>query len=103
VSAHESGSNGLTTLADYWRHIQSSSPGPRIAVAEDLDNLPMYDAFFGKINFNIHRALECSGAITNDDVQDMEEVSECYLAPKNQGLNGKSRPKMHPELGYVIN
>ncbi|MCS7219882.1 MAG: RraA family protein [Anaerolineae bacterium] len=74
VAAHEPGPRGPASRADYWRYIEASSLGPRIAVVEDLDDPPAIGAFFGEVNANIHRALGCVGAITNGGIRDLDEV-----------------------------
>ncbi len=74
VSAHEPGPKGPASRPDYWRYLEASSPGPLIAVVEDLDDPPAIGAFFGEVNSNIHRALGCVGAITNSGIRDMDEV-----------------------------
>jgi regulator of RNase E activity RraA len=74
VAAHEPGPRGPAPRADYWRYIEASGPGSRIAVVEDLDDPPAIGAFFGEVNSNIHRALGCAGAVTNSGIRDMDEV-----------------------------
>lgn len=74
LAAHEAGARGAASRADYWRYIEDSGPGPRLAVVEDLDDPPSIGAFFGEVNSNIHRALGCVGAITNSGIRDMAEV-----------------------------
>lgn len=74
VSAHDAGAKGPASRAEYWRYIEASGSGPRVAVVEDLDDPPAIGAFFGEVNANIHRALGCVGAITNSGIRDMDEV-----------------------------
>jgi 4-hydroxy-4-methyl-2-oxoglutarate aldolase len=74
VAAYDPGPKGPVSRIDYWRYIEASSPGPRIAVVEDLDDPPAIGAFFGEVNANIHRALGCVGAITNGGIRDLSEV-----------------------------
>ena len=74
VSAHDAGPKGPASRAEYWRYVETSRPGPRVAVVEDLDEPPVMGAFFGEVNANIHRALGCVGAITNSGIRDMDEV-----------------------------
>jgi regulator of RNase E activity RraA len=74
VSAHEPGAKGPASRPDYWRHLEAGGPGPRIAVVEDVDQLPPIGAFFGEVNANIHRALGCVGAVTDGGIRDMDEV-----------------------------
>jgi 4-hydroxy-4-methyl-2-oxoglutarate aldolase len=74
VSAHKPGLEGPASRDDYWRYVETSGPGPVLAVVADLDNPPVIGAFFGEVNANIHRALGCVGAITNSGIRDMDEV-----------------------------
>ncbi len=74
VAAHEPGAKGAVPRPEYWRYVEASGPGPRIAVVEDLDDPPTIGAFFGEVNSNIHKALGCVGAITNGGIRDMDEV-----------------------------
>ncbi len=74
VATHEPGPRGPAPRADYWRYIEASGPGPRIAVVQDLDDPPVIGAFFGEVNSNIHKALGCVGAITNSGIRDIAEV-----------------------------
>ena len=74
VSAHPPGAGGPGSRPDYWRYLESSAPGPLLAVVEDLDAPPPVGAFFGEVNANIHRALGCVGAITDGGIRDMDEV-----------------------------
>jgi regulator of RNase E activity RraA len=76
LATHEPGRAGPASRADYWRYIEASGPGPRIAVVQDLDDPPALGAFFGEVNSNIHRALGCVGAITNSGIRDLAEVEE---------------------------
>jgi regulator of RNase E activity RraA len=56
----------------YWDHI-ASVPGPRIVVAQELDQ-PAMGAYWGEVNANIHRALGCVAVLTDGSVRDLEEV-----------------------------
>jgi regulator of RNase E activity RraA len=58
---------------DYWDYILTT-PAPRIAVIQDLDQPPAIGSFWGEVNANIHRALGCLGTITNGGVRDLDEV-----------------------------
>jgi regulator of RNase E activity RraA len=75
IAARELASKQTTSRADYWRYLEASTPKPRIAVVEDMDDPPSIGAFFGEVNANIHRALGCVGAITNSGIRDLDEVA----------------------------
>jgi 4-hydroxy-4-methyl-2-oxoglutarate aldolase len=74
VAAHAPGAKGPASRPDYWRYLEGSGPGPRVAVVEDLDRPSPVGAFFGEVNANIHRALGCVGAVTDGGIRDMDEV-----------------------------
>lgn len=59
----------------HWDNILAT-PGPRVAVIQDLDQPACIGAFWGEVNANIHRALGCSGVVTNGGVRDLDEVHE---------------------------
>jgi 4-hydroxy-4-methyl-2-oxoglutarate aldolase len=56
-----------------WRELEKI-PSPRVVVIQDLDDPPGVGAFWGDVQSNIHRALECIGTVTNGSVRDLEEV-----------------------------
>jgi regulator of RNase E activity RraA len=55
---------------DFWHHIQTA-PGPRIIVAQDVDDKPGLGAMFGEIQAHIAQALGCVGYVTNGVVRDL--------------------------------
>jgi len=74
VAAYEPSSEDRGSRSAYWRYVEASGPTPLIAVVADLDEPPAVGAFFGEVNANIHRALGCTGAVTNSGIRDMDEV-----------------------------
>ena len=61
-------------LADYLRYV-AAQPGPKIAVAEDLDDPPGLGAQFGEVTATIHQKLGCVGHITSGCPRDLDEVA----------------------------
>jgi regulator of RNase E activity RraA len=59
--------------AAYWRELEKI-PSPRVIVIQDLDDPPGVGAFWGDVQSNIHRALGCTGTVTNGSVRDLDEV-----------------------------
>ncbi len=59
----------------HWDNI-ISTPEPRVAVIQDLDQPPCTGSLWGEVNANIHRALGCLGVVTNGGVRDLDEVHE---------------------------
>ena len=56
-----------------WRELEKI-PAPRVVVIQDLDDPPGIGAFWGDVQSNIHRALGCTGTVTNGSVRDLDEV-----------------------------
>lgn len=56
-----------------WRHVRSV-PGPRVLVAQDLDQPTGHGAQFGEVQGAIYKALGCVAIVTDGTVRDLEEV-----------------------------
>jgi regulator of RNase E activity RraA len=59
----------------HWDNIVAT-PGPRVAVIQDLDEPAAFGSLWGEVNANLHRALGCVGVVTDGGVRDLDEVSE---------------------------
>ena len=46
IAARELATKHAASRADYWRFLEASTPKPRIAVVEDMDDPPPIGAFF---------------------------------------------------------
>jgi 4-hydroxy-4-methyl-2-oxoglutarate aldolase len=53
----------------------TAPPGPKIVVAQDLDQPRTVGAFWGEVNSNMHRALGCVGTITDGGIRDLDEMT----------------------------
>ncbi len=62
----------LVDRREYWESLLAS-PGPRVAVLQDLSETPV-GAYWGEVNSNIHKRLGCLGVLTNGAVRDLDEV-----------------------------
>ena len=58
---------------DYLRYV-AATPGPKIAVGQDLDDPPGLGAQFGEVNATIHKKLGCVGHVTDGCPRDLDEV-----------------------------
>ena len=58
---------------DWWTYI-CSIPGPRIVVAQDIDDVVGRGAFMGETQANILRTLGCVALVTNGAVRDLDGV-----------------------------
>jgi hypothetical protein len=66
-----SGSSYLRKRLDYL----AASPRPSIVVIEDKDEPPGYGAFWGEVQTNVHKALDCLGTVTNGSIRDLAAVA----------------------------
>jgi 4-hydroxy-4-methyl-2-oxoglutarate aldolase len=64
---------------DYLRYV-ASQPGPKVAVAQDLDDPPGLGAQFGEVTATIHQKLGCVGHITSGCPRDLDEVERLGFA-----------------------
>jgi 4-hydroxy-4-methyl-2-oxoglutarate aldolase len=63
-----------TAWTDYRRYV-ASVPGPKIVVIQDLDKPRVLGSFWGEVNSNVHRALDCVGTITDGAIRDLDEMN----------------------------
>jgi len=59
----------------HWDNILNT-PGPRVAIIQDLDEPRCIGSLWGEVNANIHKALGCLGVVTNGGVRDLDEAHE---------------------------
>lgn len=71
---------------DYLDYV-AAEPHPSIVVIEDLDEIVGYGAFWGEVQSNVHKALNCLGTITNGSIRDIP-----MIAPGFQMLAGSIAP-----------
>lgn len=57
----------------WWDYVLSIPP-PRVVVVHDLDEPRGQGAQWGEVQANIHRALGCTGVVTDGAVRDLDEV-----------------------------
>src|SRR5579885_2730758 len=72
MSGQPGGKPRRVNRREYWEYL-AASPRPTAVVMQDLTNPPA-GAYWGEVNTNIHRALGCSGLVTNGSVRDLDEV-----------------------------
>jgi regulator of RNase E activity RraA len=58
-----------------YRRYVASQPSPKIVVVQDLDKPHHVGAFWGEVNANIHRALDCVGTIADGAIRDLDEMN----------------------------
>lgn len=60
--------------SEYRKYI-ATVPGPKIVVVQDLDKPKVLGSFWGEVNANIHKALDCVGTITDGSIRDLDEMN----------------------------
>lgn len=60
--------------AEYRRYV-AGVPGPKIVIVQDLDKPQVIGSFWGEVNANTHRALGCTGTITDGAIRDVDEMA----------------------------
>jgi 4-hydroxy-4-methyl-2-oxoglutarate aldolase len=68
-----------TAWADYREYV-ALQPGPKIVMVQDLDKPHVIGSFWGEVNANTHRALNCVGTIVDGAIRDVDEM--CYAGFK---------------------
>lgn len=58
-----------------YRKYMAGVQGPKIVVVQDLDKPAVYGSFWGEVNANIHKALGCTGCITDGSIRDLDEMN----------------------------
>ncbi len=65
--------NNPNAWSEYFKYVASIS-GPKIAVVQDLDKPEVIGSFWGEINSNTHKALDCVGTIVDGAIRDVDEM-----------------------------
>jgi len=74
---------------DSWKQYReyiASVAGPKIVVVQDLDKPVIHGAFWGEVNSNIHRALDCIGTITDGGIRDTDEMNNAGFKALARGV-----------------
>ena len=67
-----------------YREYVAGVEGPKIVVVQDCDKPNLVGAFWGEVNSNIHRLLDCVGTIIDGAIRDLDEM-------KNAGFKALAR------------
>lgn len=70
-----------------WYEYVARAALPTVVVLQDLDDTPGTGAFWGEVQSNVHKALNCLGGVTNGSIRDID-----MLAPGFQLLAGAVNP-----------
>lgn len=65
-------------LLAYYEHV-AQSPGPTVAVIQEIDSQPGTGAFWGEVNTTVHWGLGCVGAVTNGSMRDLDAMHPQFL------------------------
>jgi regulator of RNase E activity RraA len=70
-----------------WFDYVAATPAPRLVLLQDIDERIGYGAFWGEVQSTIHKALGCSGVVTNGSVRDIDTAARGF-----QFLAGSTSP-----------
>jgi regulator of RNase E activity RraA len=77
----------------WYEHVATATPGPNIAVIQDLDSLPGTGAFWGEVNTAVHKGLGVLGCLTNGSIRDLGMVAKPF--PLIAGVVNPSHAFVH--------
>lgn len=77
----------------YYEHVATATPGPNIAVIQDLDSVPGTGAFWGEVQTTVHKALGVAGCITNGSIRDIPMMAKGF--PILAGMLAPSHAFVH--------
>jgi regulator of RNase E activity RraA len=96
-----SGPSYMQKRLEYLDYV-ASAPRPSVVLIEDLDDPPGYGAFWGEVQTNVHKALDCLGTVTNGSVRDIAATAEGFQMLA--GAVGPSHAYVHVvEFGVPVN
>jgi regulator of RNase E activity RraA len=72
-----SGGSYMQKRMEYLDYV-AAAPRPSVVVIEDKDEPAGYGAFWGEVQTNVHKALDCLGTVTNGSVRDIAAVAEGF-------------------------
>ena len=100
VRSHEPPLNELEP-AQLWNHVQSIA-GPRILVAEDLDDPEGVGAMWGEVQATIFKALGCVAIATDGVVRDLPEVRAIGLQLYATGTTASHAYAHYESCGHGV-
>jgi regulator of RNase E activity RraA len=77
----------------WYEHVATATPGPNIAVIQDLDSHPGTGAFWGEVNTAVHKGLGVLGCLTNGSIRDLGMVTKPF--PLIAGMVNPSHAFVH--------
>ena len=84
-----------------WKHVQSI-PGPRILVAQDLDDREGVGAMWGEVQATIFKALGCVAIATDGVVRDLPEVRAMGLQLFARGTTASHAYAHFEAVGHSV-
>ena len=100
VRSHEPPINPLEP-AVLWKHVQSIR-GPRILVAQDLDDEGGVGAMWGEVQATIFKALGCLAIATDGVVRDISEVRAMGLQLYARGTTASHAYAHFESAGHTV-
>ena len=86
IPAARSKEDARSMRIDWYEYVARAAL-PTVVVIQDLDDTPGTGAFWGEVQSNVHKALNCLGGVTNGSIRDLD-----MLAPGFQLLAGAVNP-----------
>jgi len=100
VRSHEPPLNPLEPV-HLWNHVQAV-PGPRILVAQDLDDPEGVGAMWGEVQATIFKALGCVAIATDGVVRDLPEVRAMGMQLYATGTTGSHAYAHFESAGHGV-
>jgi regulator of RNase E activity RraA len=77
----------------YYEHVATATPGPNVAVIQDIDSVPGTGAFWGEVQTTVHKGLGVAGCITNGSIRDLSMMARPF--PMIAGMLNPSHAFVH--------
>jgi len=77
----------------YYEHVATATPGPNVAVIQDIDSVVGTGAFWGEVQTTVHRGLGVAGCVTNGSIRDLSMMAKPF--PMIAGMLNPSHAFVH--------
>jgi len=77
----------------YYEHVATATPGPNVAVIQDIDSVVGTGAFWGEVQTTVHKGLGVAGCITNGSIRDLPMMARPF--PILAGMLNPSHAFVH--------
>jgi len=63
---------------DWYEYVATGGPTPSVVLLQDIDPIPVYGAFWGEVQSNVHKGLGCVGTVTSGSIRDIPDCAEGF-------------------------